>query len=319
MTPAAALPPLLARYAGVAGDAEAFARALARPLPLAGWVHPMRATVEDVAALLAEDGYAAAPIPGLPHGIRLEATRDDARALSTTEAYTLGLFHRQGAVSQVPVLLLGARPGARVLDLCAAPGGKTAQVALAMHDDGLVVANDVSALRLRQVQASALRLGLTCLSLSVGDAAQYEPETGLFDAVLADVPCSCEGTSRKNREVLRRPPITAALDPDAILQGVQAHILLRALAACRPGGRVVYSTCTYAPEENEAVVSAVLGALEPGAARVCEVSLPGFAPAPGLAEWRGARFHPSVTRALRFWPHTHDTGGFFVAVLEVAK
>jgi 16S rRNA C967 or C1407 C5-methylase (RsmB/RsmF family) len=283
------------------------------------WVNPLRAGVEEVAALLAEDGHRATAIAEVPLAIRLEP-RAGAKPLAATLAYTLGLLHRQELVSQLPPLVLAPQPEERALDLCAAPGGKTAQIATQMNDGGLVVANDVSALRLRVLQGTALRLGITSYALTVGNAAHYRlaPSEQPYDAVLADVPCSCEGTSRKNPEVLRRIPLSDAAtmpSPEETLRSTQAQILLRALEACRAGGRVVYSTCTYAPEENEAVVSAVVQHLGE-TVRVRRAEPFGLTCSPGLTAWRGARFHPSAAHCLRFWPHQNDTGGFFIAALD---
>jgi 16S rRNA C967 or C1407 C5-methylase (RsmB/RsmF family) len=100
--------------------------------------------------------------------------------------------------------------------------------------------------------------------------------------------------------------------------GAQRAILRQAVRRCRPGGRIVYSTCTYAPEENEAIIDAVLRDVGPDTLHVGPARIDGVTGSPGLTEWKGQSFHPSLANALRIWPHQNDTGGFFVAVLEKA-
>jgi NOL1/NOP2/sun family putative RNA methylase len=221
-----------------------------------------------------------------------------------------GHYQVQEASAMLPVLLLGPQPGERVLDLCAAPGMKTAQMALAMRNRGTLVANDPAYSRMRSVRMHVDRLGLLNVSMTIYDGSSYPKAAGMFDAVLADVPCSCEGTSRKTPTVADR----VEADRKTIVRK-QIAILTSAVRRCRPGGRIVYSTCTYAPEENEAVVDAVVRQM-PKAVRIRPVQLKEFQTTPGLADWKGAAYHPDMTQTARIWPHHNDTGGFFMALLE---
>ena len=315
--------PSLERYRPLIGDWADFCAAIARPLPTTVWANTLRATPERVRALLAAEGYAPEPIGWCPGAFRLSA--DEARPAETPTpgrgllAMT-GLYHVQEEVSLLPVLLLDPRPGERVLDLCAAPGGKTAALAVAMENRGTVVANDVDWRRLIAVGRNLDRIGLVNVATTAWDAANFPESGGLYDRVLADVPCTCEGTSRKNTGVLA----WGGEEERARTAAVQTAILRKAVRLCRPGGRIVYSTCTYAPEENEAVVDAVLrearAAEGQAAVRVAdarsEAGAAGFDGAPGLTSWNGGRFDPSLAGCLRVWPQLHDTGGFFCAVLE---
>jgi NOL1/NOP2/fmu family ribosome biogenesis protein len=179
-----------------------------------------------------------------------------------------------------------------------------------MENSGTVVANDLRYHRMSSIRMHVDRLGLVNVSTTCWDGGSYPKMAGLFDAVLVDVPCSCEGTSRKNTDILQRP-----VPGRPRLLNRQRLLLQRAARLCRPGGRIVYSTCTYDPEENEAVVDAVLRSL-PDRLKMVPVSLPGLRVAPGLGAWQGAVYHPDLRYALRIWPHLNDTGGFFAAVLE---
>jgi 16S rRNA (cytosine967-C5)-methyltransferase len=188
--------------------------------------------------------------------------------------YEEGAWWVQDAAAALPARLLRIRPGERVADLCAAPGGKTAQLA---HAGGRVLAVDRSAKRLRRVDANMARLGLYAETLAA-DAATLEADP--FDAVLLDAPCSATGT-------LRRHPDVAWSKREADLEGLtrlQARLLDRAATLVAPGGRLVYCTCSLEPEEGEERIAAFLAA-SPGFARdpiaSDEVGVPGAIDATG--------------------------------------
>ncbi|MDY7095163.1 MAG: RsmB/NOP family class I SAM-dependent RNA methyltransferase [Acidobacteriota bacterium] len=295
------------RYRRLVDDPQAFVAALERPLPVCIWAHPRRIAPEDLAARLRPAGLDAKPLPWYPQALRLPAETQPGNRLE----YVTGLFHVQEEVSLLPVTLLDPQPGERILDLCAAPGNKTAQIAFRVGDTGCVVANDRNLGRMSILRRALDRLGVTNCVTTVYDGGNFSNEAGAFDRVLADVPCSCEGTSRKSSQ---------EWDPQrrsrpGSLSSVQWALLRKAVQLCKVGGRIVYSTCTYAPEENEQVVQRALEAF-PGCLEVREARIEGFRSAPGLVAWQDKRFDPSLEGALRAFPHHNDTGGFFVAVLE---
>ncbi len=296
----------LERYRPLIDDWSAFAAALARPLPTTIWANGLRTTPERLAAALAKGGVEAAALAWYPGAFRLPEGVRPGRSL----AYVSGQYHVQEEVSLIPVALLDPQPGERLLDLCAAPGSKTVQAAVRMADRGTVVANERSRQRTGVLRRHLERLGITCAAVTVANAANLPRAAGVYDRVLADVPCSCEGTSRKNPEVLRR------LRRRKPLTGGQLAILRKAVQRVRPGGRVVYSTCTYAPEENEGVVGALLRESEPGSLRLLPARVDGVVSTPGLTAWCGERWDDQLELAMRVWPHHNDTGGFFVAVIE---
>ncbi|MBO6781302.1 MAG: hypothetical protein JJ896_16720 [Rhodothermales bacterium] len=295
----------LERYREIVPDWKAFVASCAAPLPPSGWLHPGRPHGLN---WMREDGFDVEPLSWRAGGIRWSSGPGMAESL----AYRAGLFHVQEEVSMVPVEMLAPVPGERLLDLCAAPGNKTAELATQMAGLGTVVANDRAGGRLNVLRTTIDRLGLPNVAVTVLDGRSGRFPSAWFDAAIVDVPCSCEGTLRKHP----RAPLATSAESRQRLAQVQRALLENALRALRPGGRLVYSTCTFAPEENECVVDQVLRTV-PGVT-VEPVSLSGLASSPGLTEWGGQVLHASLEHALRFWPGQVDSGGFFAVLLRKA-
>ncbi len=306
-TPDAVAASPLGRYRAIVDDWDAFAAALCRPLPSCVWANPSRLSRDQLRALLADEGIDASPIPWLPAALRLPP---EIRA-GQHWWYCAGLAHGQEEVSQLPVGLMDLRPGQRVLDMCAAPGGKTAQIAFALGNRGTLIANDISNTRIKALQGNLDRLGVVNVSTTCSDAANWPSASGRFDRILVDAPCSSEGTLRRNPSMLER------LDPRSQerLAPRQRALLRKAVQRLAPGGRLVYSTCTFAPEENELAVADIL-AESGGVLRLLPAAVPDLVAAPGITEWEGRALPPELDLALRIWPQHNDSGGFFIAVLE---
>src|SRR5690606_7878799 len=300
----------LERYRSIVPDWEAFLDALSRPLPLCLWVNALRTDRSDVARRLVAEGIETRPLAWHPYALKGPPSEYAGQTLP----FVAGLYHIQEEVSMLPVWLLDPRPGELLLDLCAAPGNKTAQAAVAMANTGTVVANDRSAVRMRATRGTLDRLGIMNTAITLGDAECFPLGRSSFDRILVDVPCTCEGTSRKNRSAL----LTSGREISLGFHNRQLAMLRRAIQLCRPGGRLVYATCTYAPEENELVVDAALR--EAGTeVHLLPASIDGVRSSPGLTIWEERRLHPEMIKTMRVWPHQNDSGGFFVAVMEKSE
>jgi len=255
LTHALSLPGWLARrWIERLGPAEAARLAVAsntRP-PVTLRANPQRTSREALLAELHPRHAEVRPCRHAPLGIQL----GHAGSPGQDPAFLAGRFTVQDEASQLVVELLDPRPGERVLDVCAAPGTKTSALAERVGPAGEVVALDRNERRLGLVARSSTRLGLGNVRCVAADATQPLPEaaTGPFDRVLVDAPCSGLGTLRRNPDARWR---LRPEDP-ARLARTQGALLERAAAALRPGGTLVYSTCTLAPEENEAVTEAFL-------------------------------------------------------------
>lgn len=301
----------LERYRPLIDDWSAFTHSVARPLPTCVISNPLRASPAVVAAWLRREDLDPQPLPWMPGAFLLPPDAQPGKTL----AHQLGLFWIQEAVATVPVAMLGPQPGERVLDLCAAPGNKTAQLAVRMNNQGTLVAVDRSANRLGVVRRQTERLGLVNTCLLHADGCGLPADIEPFDRVLVDVPCSCEGTSRKQPSVLAR----AASRGTGWRTHVQLALLRKAVQLCKVGGRIAYATCTYAPEENELVLAGLLRTWPAGTVALRSASLPGLRTVAGISHWQGQDLPCEIAGAHRIYPHLNDTGGFFVALLEKCK
>jgi NOL1/NOP2/sun family putative RNA methylase len=293
--------PGLARYRSILDDWDAFQAACARPLPVDARVNSLRTTPEALRDRLARRGVVLEPATWDPLFVRAS------QPIGRTYEHWLGLFYLQERVQAAPVLALDPRPGDRVLDLCAAPGGKTVDIALRMGNTGCVVANEPSGRRQQALLTNVNRIAPWNVVVTEYRGQDY-PSTDAFDRVLVDAPCSAEGTLRKQPS-LRDGASAAAVQRLARLQRL---LIVRAFDRLRVGGTLVYSTCTFAPEENEAVVTHLLSTRP---ARIVPFTPP-FPHARGLTAWGEETYGPGVEGCARVYPHHLDSGGSFVARIE---
>jgi 16S rRNA (cytosine967-C5)-methyltransferase len=274
------------RWRAAFGDAEADALADALNHPAPTFLRA-RGPRELVARRLVAEGAALVPGHLAPHALRLTARFD----LRGSAAWREGLFEVQDEGSQLVAEAVQARPGQTVLDLCAGSGGKTLALAAQLEDRGRLVAADVEPARLADLRGRVGQRKLTCV-----EALQLPAELPWADRILVDAPCSSLGTWRRGPDRRWR---TSPAEVDALAR-VQVSLLDAAARRLRPGGRLVYATCTLLEAENEAVV------------RALQAAHPGLRPAPCLAHLPAFDAAPFVT----LLPHRHGTDGFFIAAFE---
>jgi 16S rRNA (cytosine967-C5)-methyltransferase len=259
-------------------------------------VNRLQTTVEAVEQSLSTAGVATERLPGLPWALRLS---QHSGAITDLPGYGEGWWAVQDASAQLVSQLLNPQPGETVIDLCAAPGGKATHLAEMMGDQGTVWACDRTASRLKKITLNATRLQLHSLRTHLGDSTELAHLHGQGDRVLVDAPCSGLGTLHRHADARWRQT------PDSIQTLVpQQQALLAEAARCtKPGGTLVYATCTLHPAENEGVIQAFLRDhphwhIQPPSTHL----IPGIAPAP--EGW------------LKLWPHRHAMDGFFMACLR---
>ena len=261
--------------------------------PTAVMVNTTRTTAEELKAMLEADHVEAEPHPWLENCLLLHRTGD----LERLEAFQQGLFYVQDPASRLSVLAAGAKPGMRVLDCCAAPGGKSFAAAIAMENQGEIVSCDLHPHKKKLIQAGADRLGLTIITPKTADGKVFRPEwERAFDLVLVDAPCSGLGVIRKKPDIRYKDPA-----PLADLPAVQLDILRNAAHYVRPGGTLMYSTCTLLYRENGEVVETFLA--ENKAYKAETFTLPG-------------PIGPVQSGSVTLWPHRHGTDGFFISKMR---
>ena len=261
--------------------------------PTAVMVNTTRTTAEELKTMLEDDHVEAEPHPWLENCLLLHRTGD----LERLEAFQQGLFYVQDPASRLAVLAAGAKPGMKVLDCCAAPGGKSFAAAIAMENQGEIVSCDLHPHKKKLIQAGADRLGLTIISPKTADGKVFRPEwENAFDLVLVAAPCSGLGVIRKKPDIRYKDPA-----PLADLPAVQLDILRNAARYVKPGGTLMYSTCTLLYRENGEVVETFLA--ENNSYKAEAFPLPGPV---GLVQGG------SVT----LWPHRHGTDGFFISKMR---
>ena len=235
----------------------------------------------------------AEPVPGIPFAYCKERGGNAAPDAENTA----GDMHMQDLASQLCCLALDPKPGETVLDVCAAPGGKSFTAAEMMQNQGQIFAYDLHAQRVRMIRQGAERLGLSCITAQTGDARLTDHPAA--DRVLCDVPCSGYGVMRRKPEIRYKSPDAAAGLPQ-----IQYEILSAAAKAVKPGGVLVYSTCTVLRRENEAVVRRFLA------------ESPDFTPIPPFEDYPEITAQTGSAEMLTLFPQMLRSDGFFIAKLR---
>jgi len=223
--------------------------------------------------------------------------------------YFLGYYYIQEASSMIPPLILDPKPEDRILDLCAAPGSKTTQMAAMMKNKGIIVANDDSVKRIKALCMNLQKCGIKNCIVTITDGRKFWRKGLKFNKILLDVPCSGSGTIISSYSVFETwsPYIVFRLSK------LQKQLLKSAVRCLEKDGIIVYSTCSMDPEENEDVID--FGVKKLGL-EVEEVKLKGVRYREGITQWNKKKFNESVSNAIRIYPHDNLTEGFFICRLR---
>lgn len=281
---------LVKRLLGLLGRAETedFLQADNAVAPLTIQVNPLRTNRDDLLSELIATGISAQFHPWVPDCLELTGTGD----LTELPTFREGKFLVQDPAAKLVSVIAGVKSGDRMIDLCAAPGGKSFGAAMAMDDKGEVLACDLHENKLKRIREGAERLGLTCIKTFAADGQELRPEwESSADVVLVDAPCSGLGIIRKKPDIRYKSPENLFT-----LTVLQAAILENAARYVKPGGTLIYSTCTILPEENEQLTDAFL-AQHPSFSR---------------EKFRLPEPMGDVEGQLTLWPQRHQTDGFYI-------
>lgn len=289
---------------------DQIANTFSEPKPTTFRVNTLKTNAETVRETLGQSGFRSEPVSWYSDAFVLKSGR--LRELQETQSYREGEIYVQALSSMVPVMVLDPKPGETILDLTAAPGSKTTQIASLMRGEGKIVANDNNKVRFFRLKSNIELQGASSVTLSLKHGESFGrmyPEQ--FDRVLLDAPCSAEGRFNV------REPASYRYWKEAKVREMarkQRRLLLSGLSALKPGGVLVYSTCTFAPEENEEIIDWALQKSN-GNIQVEKIALPFSNHSAGLAAWAGKSFHPLVKQTIRILPN-NLMEGFFIAKLR---
>ncbi len=265
-------------------------------------INTLKISVEEVKKRLLKNNLV--QVPWCKEGFWIE--HEKGVAVGNLLEHQLGYFYIQEAASMIPPIVLNPQPGEIILDLCAAPGSKTTQIAQYMQNKGAIVANDITGDRLSSLGINIQRMGITNVIISMISG---EKLIGVYDRILLDAPCSGTGTIRKSLKTVK------LWNPDLIrrLQKLQKKLMMHAYNnLLKKGGTIVYSTCSLEPEENEEVISYLIMNSD---ARIEEIILD-IKRSPAITSFGGKEYSEEVKKCLRLWPQDNDTEGFFVCKIK---
>ena len=235
--------------------------------------------------------------------------------LGNSIEHLLGYYYVQEISSMLPIIALDVKPGEFILDLCSSPGSKTTQMASLMKNKGTIIANDIKIDRIKILNSNLERCGVSNVIVTrndgVGLCQRLADKEFKFDKILLDAPCSGEGTLRSSPKTFTMWNLKVVKK----LSREQKKLFANAVKCLKVGGEIVYSTCTHAPEENEAVVNF---ALKNFPLEIEQIKLP-LQCREGVKEWEGEKFDARVKKVCRIYPQDNDSEGFFVSKFKLKE
>lgn len=271
-------------------------------------VNTIKINVKDLKKRL-EKTWKLKQIPWCRQGFWIEHKKGERRDVGNTLEHSLGYFYVQEAASMIPPLVLNPKPGDIVLDMCAAPGSKATQIAAMMKNKGVLVANDVSGLRLRPLAMNLQRSGVTNTMVTLMHGQGFKNME--FDKILVDAPCSGTGTIRKSLKTFE------IWNPKMVkrLAGIQKRLIETAFRILKPNGTLVYSTCTLEPEENEGIIDFMINKYKNNM-KIEKINIKGLKSSAPILKFEDKSYDKNIKNCLRIWPQDNDTEGFFVCKIK---
>lgn len=271
-------------------------------------VNTLKAGIEKVTGRLKSLGWELKQIPFCKEGFWVEHNTGRLD-IGNTREHAIGYYYVQEAASMIPPIVLDPKPGELVLDMCASPGSKTTQISQYMENKGLLISNDFTTDRMKPLGLNIQRMGITNAVLTKMYGQWFAKKKIFFDKILVDAPCSGTGTIRKSLKTI------TIWNPTMIerLASTQRKLLEGAFEILKPGGTMVYSTCSTEPLENEGVISYLIEKYPDARIEDIDMNLNRSLP---FEEFETHKFSPEVKKCLRLWPQDNDTEGFFVAKIR---
>ncbi|MFW6026269.1 MAG: NOL1/NOP2/sun family putative RNA methylase [Candidatus Woesearchaeota archaeon] len=269
-------------------------------------VNTLKISVNDLKKRITKKGYSLKSIPWCDEGFWIEHKEEDRYDFGNMIEHKLGYIYIQEAASMIPPIVLNPKPGDVVIDMAAAPGSKSTQIATYMENKGVLVSNDPNFKRLKALGLNLQRCGVLNSVITSQDARYIK---GRFDKILLDAPCTGSGTIRKSLSTLKK------WNEGGInrLSKLQKSLILTAYDNLNEGGTLVYSTCSLEPEENEEVINFLLMKREN--VKVCNIDL-NIKKSEPILNFNGKNYDSSISKTMRLYPQDNDTEGFFIAKIK---
>lgn len=290
-------------------EVEKFIEFISKPLPLTVRANTLKITPQALTKRFEKKGWKVRQEKFYNHAFTILDKEES--SIGNSSEHFLGYFYVQEIVSMLPAVVLTPELNSTVLDLCAAPGSKTTQISQLMENTGLIVANDVRIDRIRALVTNSQRCG--CLNVlftrNSGQSFYRKLKNQLFDYVFVDAPCSGESMFRKSWKYLFEWHESEIQN----FSDLQYSIASSGLNSLKENGKMVYSTCTLSPEENELVIQRLLDTFN---IELKKITINNFKTRAGITEFRNLKFSDEMKKCCRIYPHDNDTGAFFMALIE---
>ncbi|HDQ59586.1 MAG TPA: RsmB/NOP family class I SAM-dependent RNA methyltransferase [Candidatus Woesearchaeota archaeon] len=301
------------RYKEVLGDEyPQFKEAIIRPLKASIRINTLKVDCRELIERFTKDyKWGLNQVPFYKNGYKFETKKPI--VLGNTLEHFLGYFYIQEVASMIPPIVLNPQPEETILDMAAAPGSKTTQMAQMMNNKGVIVANEKTIKRITSLRMNLQRCGARNVVTTLMDGKRFKRIDSLqFDKILLDAPCTGTGAVMKSIYTLK----TWSVKASEILSGIQKQLMQAAFHVLKDGGTLVYSTCSLEPEEDEEIVDYAIKKL----GMQCEkFSLKNFKMRPGMKSWQNKEYVKGTENSNKIFPQDNDTEGFFVARLRKIK
>ena len=281
-------------------DIETFKEYCLKPVKKSIRVNTLKTSVEEFKKNTA---LKLKKIPWTNFGFYIE---EEVKGLGNYPDHQLGYFYMQESASMIPPLVLDPKDEV-ILDMCAAPGSKTTELAQLMNNKGLIIANDRTINRLKSLSINLQRCGVSNTVVSLMEGRFFKDQQ--FDKILVDAPCSGTGTIRKSLRTLQEWNLNTVKR----IAGTQRQLIRIAFENLKQDGTLVYSTCSLEPEENEAIINYLLETFENAKIQKINLDLKSSEP---ILEYKDQKFSSELKNCLRLWPQDNDTDGFFVTKIK---
>ncbi len=296
-------------------DYQNYCKVLEQPYLNSIRCNTLKISPEKLSSILEKKWKIKQPFSSNPEIIIIESSKSgelEPGEIGRALEHQLGYYYIQEISSMMPPITLNPKPDEIILDLAASPGSKTTQISAIMQNSGTLIANDLTMPRIKILASNTQKTSSSNILITRADGAhlceKLAKQNFKFDKILADVPCSGEGT-------LRTSPKTANMFNQNIIKkmsNTQKRITVSALKALKLNGEMIYSTCTHAPEENEEIISYLL---ENFPIKLQEIKIP-LKTRPGIIQWQDKKYNPEVKKCARIYPQDNNTEGFFLAKIK---